>query len=129
MELMIVLLLMGIMMSLVGPMVVNVVHKAEAQTERLRLESLIKRASFQAFASGSGGSLTLFDNRVEGRFAKQSLRVIEFKALHFPRQLLHFSKAGFPDQRQLTVELPGKILTLNLNHIIDGKGKVVDAVQ
>lgn len=121
------MVLMGIMMSLVGPLANNVVAKAQAQTERLQLESLIKRSSFRAFASGRGGVIDFFDNQVVGEFVPKKQEVVTFETLHFPNQRVTFSKSGFPQSQQLIVELPNRTIRLNLLNIIDGEGQVIDA--
>jgi len=61
-ELLVVITIMMTMITLVAPLAINTVDKAEAQSEYLSFCGILRRASVKAFANGSGINITLDQN-------------------------------------------------------------------
>ena len=64
MELLVVMTLMSVFMALVAPLGINTVNKARAQTEYVKMQSVLKRQANRAFVSGANIELILQQNMI-----------------------------------------------------------------
>ncbi|BDR19525.1 MULTISPECIES: prepilin-type N-terminal cleavage/methylation domain-containing protein [Vibrio] len=122
-ELLIVLALMGLAASLVGPATIAQVEKAEARAELQKLKSLVRKTSNLAFNRGGdiglyvrNNELTLLDTSQQPTSEKH----ITFKFLGFPEeQMVAFNRNGYPDPEYLVVVFRGARQEINLFRLVE----------
>ena len=107
-ELLVVITIMMTMITLVGPLAMNTVAKAEAQSEYLSFCGTLRRASIKAFVNGSGIKLILDKNTltavkiVPTLIANQHVEFDEnnilfertYQYLNFSDTVINFNKNG-----------------------------------
>ena len=130
-ELMIVLTIVGVLMTMVGPLAVQSVEKAQAKQEMLSLKNLLRKVSAKAFNTGneyrvilSGKQVTLYlaDNE------EKPQELFEFEYLFFQPQKLYYSNKGFVEPTLVKGTYRDKPLDLDLNLWINGQEVKVDGV-
>jgi prepilin-type N-terminal cleavage/methylation domain-containing protein len=127
-ELLVVITIMMTMLTLVAPLAINTVDKAEAQTEYLSFCGLLRRASMQAFANGSGVQITLDENVLTAfmvplqigskqHFSAQENEIIfqrSFEYLTFSKLELQFNRNGMPNLSALRLNQRNQVRQLDL---------------
>ena len=107
-ELLVVITIMMTMMSLVAPLAMNTIDKAEAQSEFLSFCGTLRRASVKAFVNGSGIKMTLDKNTLTAWQVNEDIGLVaddefiepqvlferEYKYLTFSTTNLNFNKNG-----------------------------------
>jgi len=124
-ELLIVISVMMVAISLVGPTTLKMVDKAKAQTEFINLQNQIKKISYNAFASASEYKIEFKGSQV--KVYKNSLKLLaaSFEYLSFNEQSIELNSRGYPYPEKLVVDFPARKETLNLFRLIEGtSGKV-----
>jgi len=132
-ELLVVITIMMTMMSLVAPLAINTVDKAEAQTEYLSFCGLLRSMSVQAFANGSGIQIELTNNNLSAYIVPHSLNskiqdspqenriIIErsYEYLNFSDTELKFNKNGMPNFFTINLTQRNKIRELDLIALLE----------
>ncbi|CAH1552967.1 type II secretion system protein [Vibrio rotiferianus] len=135
-ELMVVLVILGTMLSLVGPLAVSNVDKAKVTTEIAQLNNWITKVSLSAYykgfpiiASFEGKQIRVFAEPVT-RFDDKEEQIdhqpneteiidkIEFDVLFFQPQQIQFNKNGFPLQDTLRYQLNNSQIELSVLDIV-----------
>lgn len=124
-ELLIVISLIMLAISLVGPSTVKMVDKANAQAEYIHLQNQIKKISNGAFSSSaeyrfefSNYKISLYKNNVK-------IQDSSFEYLSFDSQTIEINSRGYPSPENLIVDLPNRREELNLFRLVEGtSGKV-----
>ncbi len=116
-EILIVMGLMGLVLTLVGPLLQNQVTKADASAEFIEAGQYINNSSKVAFLQNTPVSLS-FDGRVLTRKMAGRQDQVEYNHLFFPKQQLVFNQHGYSDsrsisvvagRRQLEIEITGQV--------------------
>jgi prepilin-type N-terminal cleavage/methylation domain-containing protein len=132
-ELLVVITIMMTMMTLVGPLAINTVDKAEAQSEYLSFCGILRSASVKAFANGSGINMSLNQNGIVafvvqlkiGDNQEQSSTEHEiiidrtYEFLNFPNTELKFNKNGMPNLTTIKFKQRNKIRQLDLIALLE----------
>lgn len=119
-ELLIVMAIMSLILSIVGPLTVKIVDKTQAQSEFISLKNAVNKVSYKAFASATPYVLT-FDNRTLNLESKNSTPSIHrFEYISFPQQVITFNSRGYPSPESLNVSMQGRDETINLFKLIEG---------
>lgn len=108
-ELLIVITIMMTMISLVAPLAISTIDKAEAQNEFLSFCNVLRRTSVKAFANGSGIELELKDNK---------LTAYQTSTYNF-----NLDSEGL-EQNKVLYERSYKFLTFQPNHIFFNKNGI-----
>lgn len=127
-ELLVVITIMMTMITLVAPLAINTVDKAEAQGEYLSFCGVLRRASVQAFANGSGINITLEQNTLIAFIVplvignNQTIDSIEkkiivertYEYLNFSDTELKFNRNGIPNLSAISLTQRNKVRQLDL---------------
>lgn len=127
-ELLVVITIMMTMLTLVAPLAINTVDKAEAQGEYLSFCGVLRRASIQAFANGSGINIILHQNTLTASIVplkiganqqlhrKENKIIIErvYEYLNFSETELKFNKNGMPNLTTVNLNQRNKVRQLDL---------------
>lgn len=127
-ELMVVMSIVALLMTMVGPLAINTVEKANAKQEMLTMKNWLRKISYRAFATGNSYQLKLTGKKAE-LFVKPSsneqstppLISHTFETLFFQPQILTYSNKGFVSPASIEGTYRGKVLQLNLNEWVNGK--------
>ncbi len=142
-ELMIVMSIVALLLSLVGPMAIQNLEKAEAKQEMLQMKNWLKKISYRASATGqqhllklSGSQAVLYmidESQSQNQNQSTSQLIISktFNSLTFKAQQLTYSVKGFVTPELLQGQYRSKDLTININQWVNGAQplNVADAVQ
>lgn len=132
-ELLVVITIMMTMLTLVAPLAINTVDKAEAQTEYLSFSGLLRRASMQAFANGSGMHITLDENELTAfmvplqigsmqHLSPQESKIVfqrSYQYLTFSKVEFQFNRNGMPNVTELSLTQRNKVRQLDLIALLD----------
>lgn len=132
-ELLVVITIMMTMLTLVAPLAINTVDKAEAQTEYLSFSGLLRRASMQAFANGSGMHITLDENELTAfmvplqigsmqNLTPQESKIVfqrSYQYLTFSKVEFQFNRNGMPNVTELSLTQRNKVRQLDLIALLD----------
>ena len=132
-ELLVVITIMMTMMTLVAPLAIETVDKAEAQSEYLSFCSLLRRASVKAFANGSGIQVELKEQSLRvtaiptNIFANEQQQTSEnnaifehtYKFLHFKEVQLILNRNGMPNIETINLTQRHKNRALNIIDLLD----------
>ena len=129
-ELLIVIVLMGIGFSLIGPMTVDFVDKSKARNEYLQLNRWIEKQSLKHFL-GTKSSSFYFNHQsiyeisenLKSTNEPQNL-IITFNYLFFESQYIRFNHNGYASSRYLTVNTKTTTKKLDLI-VLTGGGDVL----
>jgi prepilin-type N-terminal cleavage/methylation domain-containing protein len=104
-ELLIVMTIVGTLLSLVGPLAIDSLSKAQARSEVLTLHNWIKYQSQRAFITGADVQISLKDKTAELTSAISDKSTREFEYLIFPPQVVVLTQHGFikPDKIIATI--------------------------
>jgi len=132
-ELLVVITIMMTMITLVAPLAINTVDKAEAQTEYLSFCGLLRSMSVQAFANGSGIQIELTNNNLSAYIVPHSLGyksqnslqenkiIIErsYQYLNFSDTELKLNKNGMPNLITISLTQRNKTRELDLITLLE----------
>ena len=119
-ELITVLSIMAIGLTLVGPLTINFIDKAQAQSEFISLKNNLKKISFNAFANATGHTL-LFEGRqliimpLNGTEKKMT-----FEYLNFDKQQVLINARGYTTPEILKVNFLKRNESIHLFRLIEG---------
>lgn len=98
-ELMVVMAIISIAYSLVGPNLLQSYENIQARAEVRELNETIKKLSYKAFLTGKEIDIALENNVVRYNFTKNDKQIkLNYRYLRFPAQQLKVSSSGFIDQ-------------------------------
>lgn len=143
-ELLVVMSIVALLTSLVGPLAINSVDKANAKQEMLTLKNWLRKISYRAFATGNSYQLQLRGKRAQlfvnnqdvnnqdvnnndlasnanGNLIQQPIITHTFDTLFFQPQQLTYTAKGFVSPAFIEGTYRGKPLQLNLNEWVNGK--------
>lgn len=119
-ELIIVMSIMTIVLSLVGPLTLKMIDKAQAQSELISLKNSIKKVSYIAFASATQHSFKLERKDISVFKSGTKQKQTRFDYLDFPSQVITFNSRGYPSPETLEVRLLNQNERINLFKLIEG---------
>jgi len=106
-EMLIVMTIVGSLLSLVGPLAIDSLYKAQARSEILGMKNWLKYQSQRAFISGNNIHIQLKGKQAELVLSSlpNSPEVKQFEYLFFQPQDIHFSQHGVSRTRQVTASI------------------------
>jgi len=132
-ELMVVMSIVALLLTMVGPLAINAVDKANAKQEMLTMKNWLRKISYRAFATGNAYQLKLAGKKAE-LFAIESemeqsdeiqqlspLITHTFESLFFQPQILTYNKNGFVSPTQLQGTYRNKTLSVDLSQWVNGE--------
>jgi prepilin-type N-terminal cleavage/methylation domain-containing protein len=127
-ELMIVMVIVALLMSLVGPLTIKSYEKVQAKEEMLSLKGWIKGNSYRSFATAQQGEITLSEQSIAFTYIDKNARSDanndldningdpiasrSFKYLSFARQKIAVNTFGLVTPNSITVQLNGNDIQL-----------------
>ena len=115
-ELMIVLSIVALILTMVGPFALNIIDKAQAKQERLSIENWLSKVSALSFYSGqtykvefNGNAVSLFSTQKE-----QTIEKVSFDSLFFQPQTLVFNSKGNANQTLIQGSFKGQPMPIDL---------------
>ncbi len=119
-ELIVVMSIMSIVLSLVGPLTLRMLDRAQAQSELITFKNSIKKVSYIAFASATQHSFDLKQHELVVYKAGEELQQTQFDYLSFEPQTVTFNSRGYPSPEELTIHLLNKSEQVNLFKLVEG---------
>lgn len=139
-ELMVVMAIVALLLTMVGPLAIGAVDKANAKQEMLTMKNWLKKISYRAFATGqkyqlklSGKQAELFAitndaeqnvERSDENDEQQQLSPVithSFENLFFQPQVLTYNANGFVSPTTLQGTYRNKTLQLDLKQWVNGE--------
>ncbi len=104
-ELMIVIAIMSIALTLVGPNLFKSYQKAQYQTDMIKLRENMKAISRKAFLNNRAVKLQFSTNKIQYQYldSNKPLVVKIFEHITFPAQTVLISSSGFIDKFDITI--------------------------
>jgi prepilin-type N-terminal cleavage/methylation domain-containing protein len=119
-ELIVVMSIMSIVLSMVGPLTLRMLDRAQAQSELISFKNSVKKVSYIAFASGTEYSFELKNHQLIVYRADDELQQTEFDHLNFEPQIITFNSRGYPSPEELSIKLLNKNEQVNLFKLVEG---------
>jgi prepilin-type N-terminal cleavage/methylation domain-containing protein len=119
-EMLIAISIMGLILSLVGPLTLKVIDRAQAQSELISFKNNLKKVSYVAFVSSTEHTFVFEDNNAIIFKADKKYAKISFKHLLFTPQELTFNSRGYPSPEILEFNSANKTVSLNVFRLIEG---------
>lgn len=119
-ELLIVMSIMGLILSLVGPLALRVVDKAQAQSEFISFKNSLKKISYIAFASATEHSVVVDMQKISILKADETIQQSQFKYLQFSPQKITFNSRGYPFPESINVKIINKTEKINVFKLVEG---------
>lgn len=110
-ELLIVMALMGLVLSLVGPLGMKQIERSEAVYESMQLQQLLHQAVQQAYVQATPVELQLDGKQLLGSSGQRVLLDQSFSHIFFPRQQVQINRNGFASQPQISALVRGQART------------------
>lgn len=126
-ELMIVLTIVGFLMTMVGPLAVQSVEKAQAKQEMLMMKNWLRKVSARSFNTGQAFELKLAGVKAELYIqgeTQQPLVSKTFESLFFQPQELLYNKKGFITPDILIGTYRERPLKINLSSWVNGEEEI-----
>ena len=122
-ELLVVFAVLGLLVTLVGPLGVRQMDKARAQEQWLVLERTVEGLAFRAFAEGREVQLDARGAELAWRLGDEPPRTVILDRLFFdPAQAVRINTHGIAKPGSLEVRQAGRARTLALNDWLEGGG-------
>lgn len=106
-ELMVVLVIISLFMSIIGPEVFKMIDSSEARSEKSKLFNISEKAKIKAFASRKRIKILTSGNFLKIYSGKKDEKVFEFKHLSFPDGEIDVNENGFFEKSSLVFKLNG----------------------
>jgi len=122
-ELMIVMFIVALLMSIVGPMAINSVEKAQAKQEMLTVKNWLRKISHRAFTTGKVYQLSLEGKKAELYIVNENHKLVRVETLEyvfFSPQILTFSQKGFVTPEAIQGTFRGNPLLIDLSQWVNG---------
>ena len=133
-ELMVVMAIVALLMTMVGPLAINTLDKAQAKQEMLTMKNWFRKISYRAFTTGHSYQLLLAGKKAElfqlnsttkTQGTKPKLILSKtLESLFFSPQKLTYSAKGFVLPNKVTGTYRGKPLTVDLNSWVNGETSI-----
>lgn len=127
-ELLVVLVIMGVLLTLVGPFTVDMVDKGKARNEQLELVRWLKSQSFKAFNRNQAMQFKMDDSSITrvSINAGQAEATVElsFEFIYFQQQTLNLNHNGFAEQENLNYLIKGQVYEVKLAELFEGKSEL-----
>ncbi len=127
-EIMIVMSIVALLMTMVGPLAINSVEKANAKQEMLTMKNWFRKISYRAFSTGNSYQLKLSGKKAElyQVFNSTEQTPVLFKtknleSLFFQPQILNYSAKGFVSPAYVEGVYGKNTLKLNLNQWVNSE--------
>lgn len=119
-ELTIVMTILGLLLSLIGPMTIQSIEKAQAKSELLSVKNWLKNKSTSAYLEGQGIQVDVKGKSIMyKRASSQKVEIRKLDYLFFQPQTFNINSKGYIDLDELKGLYRNKPLTLNLKRIIN----------
>ena len=111
-ELLIVLIIIGLGVSLVGPRMFVAYEKVRSSIEEQKLTMMLESVSMKAFLRRTPFTIEFHDHllQVKGEDAR-----IDFKLIHFPRESISYNRNGFSNTEKIPYFVRGIDKVLNVS--------------
>jgi len=114
-ELMIVMAIVALLMSFVGPMAMNSLERAEAKSELMELKQLIVKTGQYSFATGKTHILKLQGKSVEVYDSTTSnTKKYSFSYLFFQPRDIRFNNRGIADVEYISTQYRERVVDINI---------------
>ena len=132
-ELMVVMAIVALLLTMVGPLAINAVDKANAKQEMLTMKNWLRKISYRAFATGKQYQLKLAGKKAElftiEKGIEQSnhnqqvtpLITHSFESLFFQPQVLIYNDKGFVSPTTIQGTYRNQTLQLDLKQWVNGE--------
>lgn len=101
-EIIVVLVLVSLIASMVGPQLINRIEKIKVSAEKKKFESIFDTAKDTSFCRGSEIFIKLKNNTLTVLdFNKDIIQQTNFKFLEFTPFIVSFNANGFPDKEKI----------------------------
>ncbi|MDX2370003.1 MAG: type II secretion system protein [Colwellia sp.] len=123
-ELMVVMSIVALLMTMVGPLAINAVDKANAKQEMLTIKNWLRKVSYRAFYTGQEYTIKLAGKEVQLFYRYEQITAItkiEFETLFFQPQTLNYNNRGFVEPNKVTGTFQGKTMELDLNSWVNSE--------
>lgn len=118
-ELMIVMAIVGLLVSLVGPLTIDALSRAHARSELLTIKSWFKFQSQKAFVSGTQMDFIFKQSSIHQLVNTQVILVKKFDYVSFQPQNITYNRQGILDKNTLLVTFNGEEIIINLSDWTD----------
>lgn len=119
-ELLVVMAVLGIVMSLVGPLALNSFEKAQARIEIMTLTRWMDDLSYRAFLSHQDVILELKGKQAYASSNKVSFaKTIDFEYLYFQPQTVTFNRNGFSQLEEIRYQKGNQQIAIQLNRSLN----------
>lgn len=112
--------IMTIVLSLVGPLTLKMIDRAQAQSELIAFKNSINKVSYIAFASATEFRFELAGKQVSVYRAGDMYQQTQFEYLTFTAQQVTFNSRGYPTPESIKIALPQRTEDINLFRLIEG---------
>jgi len=126
-ELMVVMAIVGLLMTMVGPLAINTVEKANAKQEMLTMKNWFRKISYRAYSTGSSYQLNLSGKKAELFIINDDEQQIQpaiitktLDSLFFQPQILYYNAKGFVSPTLVEGTYRNKVLKLDLSEWVNG---------
>ena len=104
-ELMVVMAIMTVMFSLIGPLAQNQVDKVRASEEWYSFSNKVSQLAAEAYFNGKEIDLIVDGQQLTLSREGQPDVVFQYGYISFPRQHVRFNTNGYPDQLSMTAQV------------------------
>lgn len=131
-ELMVVMAIVALLLTMVGPLAMNAVDKANAKQEMLTIKNWLRKISYRAFTTGNSYQLKLAGKKAELFINTENNTLIDeqqnaalithnFETLFFQPQVLTYNTKGFVNPTTLQGTYRNKPLQLKLKQWVNNE--------
>jgi prepilin-type N-terminal cleavage/methylation domain-containing protein len=117
-ELMVVLAIISVAYSLVGPNLFNTYKKMQGQAELKEFKDTLNKISYKSFINAREVVLQLNDRSVKYRYIDEPKFItMTMEYVSFPKQEIIFSSAGFTNISSFSIEVNEQLSNISLDEI------------
>jgi prepilin-type N-terminal cleavage/methylation domain-containing protein len=117
-ELMVVLAIISVAYSLVGPNLFNTYKKMQGQAELKEFKDTLNKISYKSFINAREVVLQLNDRSVKYRYIDEPKFItMTMEYVRFPKQEIIFSSAGFTNVSSFSIEINQQLSNISLDEI------------
>jgi prepilin-type N-terminal cleavage/methylation domain-containing protein len=117
-ELMVVLAIISVAYSLVGPNLFNTYKKMQGQAELKEFKNTLNKISYKSFINAREVVLQLNDRSVKYRYIDEPKFItMTMEYVSFPKQEIIFSSAGFTNISSFSIEVNEQLSNISLDEI------------
>ena len=127
-ELMVVMAIVALLLTMVGPLAINAVDKANAKQEMLNMKNWLRKISYRAFATGNSYQLKLTGKKAELFVIDENDEKLQpplisktLDALFFKPQILTYNPKGFVTPTLVEGTYRNKTLKVDLSEWVNGE--------